>query len=158
MKYSLSWRSLTTVLYWICAFALVKVMGHLMEQSEQKPFPGEPPKDVLAADFQEAASSLTGEAVSEKRTFHRGYATGVRQTFSLSRPLNISKTEIIRKMTERNWVLAQEEPNVGNTIYLKFCKRGVAAIFDGTDSFAQQRFHISAVWSADISHYGHCPH
>lgn len=156
MKLVLPWRSILMSLYWICAGVLVFTFGHFAERSEQQPYPGEPSREVLNADFHDATSSVGDLFIGEVRYFHRGQATGLRVTVASRSSLNESMERIDKIMSKLGWSRIIKRKNNRGSAYLKFCKQRIAAIFEANDASSEQRVHVGVVWSGDPKHYAYC--
>lgn len=155
VRVKVSARSAAMWLYWICGVAVLFAVGRAIDKRQQEPYPGEPSRVILDSDLHEALSSVDGTAISEVSSFHRGQATGLRQTISLHSSLSASTEKIDKTMSKLGWTRV-EEKNKRGTVYLKFCKEDIAAIFEGIDTFLEQRFHVGVVWSDDPKHYAFC--
>ena len=155
MKFVHPRRTVLMGLYWVCAGVGVFTFGHFAEKSEQRPYPGEPSQEMLDASFHEATSSAGGTVAGDVGRFHRGQAVGLRATIVFHSALEESIEGIDKTMSKLGWTRIEKRVRRGS-VYLKFCKRRIAAVFEANDAPTEQRFHVGVVWSANQKHYAYC--
>jgi len=156
VKFVHSRHTIYTGLYWICAGVAVFTFGHFAEKSEQQPYPGEPSQEMLSASFHEATSSVGGTLTGDAGRFHRGQAVGLRAMVVSPYALGQSMARIDETMSRLGWNRIEKKVNNRGSVYLKFCKRRIAAIFEANDAPSEPRLHVSVVWSDSQKHYAYC--